>query len=235
MNLIKENWTKKDYQEFVNYLKSLQDTKYKDFSRKLTNSKYQIIGIKIPRLRIIAKEILKGNYKSYLKVLENTYLEETFVEGVLISNLPKEEFLSSLDNFILKIDDWSICDSFCSNLKFIKKDLDFYFNYFQKYLNTNKEFSIRTTLIIYKCYFIQDEYVDKVISHINKITSDDYYVLMGISWLLQEIYLHYPKKVIKILQEKKLNKFVINKTISKICDSYRVSEEQKEQIRQYRI
>lgn len=235
MDLIKENWTKKDYQEFVKYLKSLQDKKYLDFSRKLTNSKYKMIGIKLPSLRAIAKEILKGNYKSYLKVLENTYLEETFIEGVLISKLPKEEFLKKIDNYILKIDDWSICDTFCSNLKFIKKDLDYYFNYFKKYLFTDKEFSIRTTLIIYKCYFIKDDYIDEIISLINNITNDDYYVLMGISWLLQEIYLHYPQKVIKILQEKKLNKFIINKTISKICDSYRVNDEAKKLIRQYRI
>lgn len=235
MELIKEKWTKKDYQEFVKYLKTLQDIKYMKFSRKLTYSKYQIIGIKLPNLREIAKEILKGNFRSYLEVSQNNYLEETFIEGILISKLPKEEFLNVIDNFILKIDDWSICDTFCSNLKFIKKDLDFYFNYFKKYLNTNKEFSIRTTLIIYKCYYIKDKYIDEIIKLITNITSNDYYVLMGISWLLQEIYLHYPKKVIKILQEKKLNKFIINKTISKICDSYRVTKEDKELIKKYRI
>ena len=35
MNLTKENWTKEDYNEFLEYLYSLTDTKFKDFSTKI--------------------------------------------------------------------------------------------------------------------------------------------------------------------------------------------------------
>jgi len=53
-----------NYNAFINYLKSLQDLKYKEFHSKLTFTKYEIIGIRVPLLRKIAKEIINSNYNS---------------------------------------------------------------------------------------------------------------------------------------------------------------------------
>lgn len=57
-------WNKETYKKFAKYLMSLQDTKYRDFSKSLIlNSKYELIGIRTPIMRDIAKSIAKGNVK----------------------------------------------------------------------------------------------------------------------------------------------------------------------------
>ena len=236
MNFNLAEWDELNYQNFQNYLYSIKEDSYKDFSSKLTKTKYKILGIRVPVLRKIAKEICKGNYNSFLKCSLDDTFEEVFIQGLVISNIKDEnEFLKYLANFVLKIDDWSICDSFCNSLKIVNQDLNKYFEYFTKYLSSNKEFKIRVCLIVYLNFYTKKEFVDRIIENILKIKNNDYYVEMAISWLLAEIYLVDKEKVINLLKNKKLTKFVNNKTISKLRDSYRVSKEDKEKLLNWRI
>lgn len=236
MNLNLTQWDELSYQSFKKYLFSIKEDKYKEFSSKLTKTKYPILGIRVPVLRKIAKEIFKGNYNSFLKCSLNDTFEEVFIKGLVISNIKDEnEFFKYIDDFVSKIDDWSICDSFCNSLKIVNQDLNKYFEYFTKYLKSNKEFKIRVCLIVYLNFYTKKEYIDKIIDNILKIKNNYYYVEMAISWLLAEIYLVDKEKVINLLKNKKLNKFVNNKTISKLRDSYRVSKEDKKELLNWRI
>ena len=58
---------------------------------------------------------------------------------------------------------------------------------------------------------------------------------MANSWLISICYIKYPKETYKYLKKNKLDKFTQNKTISKICDSYRITKKQKEEIKKLRI
>ena len=51
---------------------------------------------------------------------------------------------------------------------------------------------------------------------------------MAESWLVCELYVHYPQRVTEFLKRNNLNKFTQNKSISKIRDSYRVTKEEKD-------
>ena len=58
---------------------------------------------------------------------------------------------------------------------------------------------------------------------------------MSISWLLSIAIINYKDKVINLLSSKVLNKFVQNKTISKIQDSYRIDKSLKNYVKQFKI
>ena len=53
MNSIRDNWSKDDYKEFINYLLSLEDINYRDFTKGLIPGKDNIIGIRAPILKKI--------------------------------------------------------------------------------------------------------------------------------------------------------------------------------------
>ena len=62
------NWNNKNYKAFVEYLISQKDDEYREFHKSLVlNSKYEIIGIRVPEMRKIAKEITKTNIEEFLK------------------------------------------------------------------------------------------------------------------------------------------------------------------------
>lgn len=54
-NITIQPWNKENYKEFVKYLISIQDENYKKFHNSLVlNSKYKMIGIRVPIMRDIA-------------------------------------------------------------------------------------------------------------------------------------------------------------------------------------
>lgn len=223
-----------NYDDFINYLKSLQDIEYKKFHQKLTTTKYEIIGIRVPILRSIAKEIIKTNYKKFLNDVGSTYYEEVFIEGLVIASLPEEDLFFYLPTYINKIDNWAICDSFCNSLKFIEKDPDKYFDYFKNYLTSKEEFKIRVGLVVLLNFYVQEKYLKDIFDLIDNIKIDKYYVNMASAWLLAEMYIKYPNETLEYLKRSKVNNFTFNKTISKICDSYRISKEEKERLKKMR-
>ena len=228
-SLVKEKWNAETYQEYVEYLKSLKDEKYKEFHKNLTTTKYEILGIRVPMQRKIAKEISKGDISSFLTCTKNMYYEEVMIKGFVIASIKnKETFLNYIEEYVDLIDNWAICDGFCNSLKLIEKDKEFWFSYFTNYLKSKDEFRLRVGLIVLLSFYVEDTYLEKIFSLLDEIKVDAYYVNMGIAWLLCECFTKYRDITLKYLLKSKINTFTFNKTISKIRDSYRVSLEDKE-------
>ena len=235
MNIEKIKWEQKSYEEFLDYLKSLSDIEYKKFSNNIVNTKLEIIGVRVPILRKIAKNILKTDVEEFFKCVGNHYYEEVFIEGIVLSCCNEGILDKNLIKFIEKIDNWAIVDSFCSNLKVVNKRMDKYWIYFVDLINLNKEFQSRVSIVIMMNYYLIDDYIDRVLKIISSIQSEYYYINMAISWLLSVAVIKYPDKVIELLKSKSLSKFVQNKTISKIQDSYRIDKELKEYVKIFKI
>ena len=235
MNLNKK-WNKEDYNIFIKYLMILQDIKYKEFHSSLViNSKYKMIGVRVPIMRDIAKKISKGDIKSFLNFVGDKYYEEVMLEGLVISHIKDEkEFYNYFKTFINKIDNWAICDSFCSSIKIIEKYEE---KYFKEAINLSlrkEEFISRVGLIMILNHFIKEDNLDIIFDLLNKIKNDKFYVNMAEAWLVCELYTKFPKNTKKFLEDNNLNKFTQNKAISKIHDSYRVSKYEKESLKDLR-
>ena len=234
MDLKKDVWTKKDYEEYITYLKSLKEESYKEFHQKLTTTKYEILGIRVPLQRKIAKEISKGNAISFLEFSKETYYEEVNIEGFVIASLEEKDLLKYLDKFVSKIDNWAICDSFCNSVKVISKDREKYISKIKEMLNSSQEFTVRVGLILLLCFYIEPAYLSTIFSLVDNLKKEEYYINMAAAWLLAECYIKYKNETLQFLKNNHISKFVQNKTISKICDSYRVTKEEKEMLKKLR-
>lgn len=228
-------WNKKNYEEFIKYLKNLNDEKFKNFHKKIVGeTKYKIIGVKTPILKTIAKEIAKGNYLSFIKENKHTYYEETLIHGLILGYLKIEEekLIELLDNFIKYIDNWAICDTTCANLKQFKK-IDII--KIDKYLKSDNPWIVRVGLVLLLNHYINETNLDYIYNVCNNTKIDHYYVKMAVAWLISFCYIKYPESALKYLKKNKLDTFTQNKAISKICDSYRVGKEEKEKLKELKI
>ena len=122
----------------------LSDEKYKKFHSGLCPNTDNIIGVRLPKLREIAKEIAKGDWRYFLATSSNDYYEEGMINGLVIaySKCDVDEKLNYIESFVPKIDNWAICDSFCNSLKFVNKNKEKVWEFIQPYLKSNKEFEI---------------------------------------------------------------------------------------------
>ncbi len=228
-------------EKFREYLFTLQDLKYREFHKKIV-MKYNVIGIRNDIIRDIAKKISKSDYSKYF-TFNHRYYDEIIIHGLLIGYL-KIDFqkkLQLLDEFLPLIDNWGVCDSVCAALKDFKKNQEEGYKYILKLIDSSKPFDVRVGMILLLSHFINNEYIDRIIMIIKnfdyqKFSLDNsYYVNMGISWLISICYIKFPDKTIDLFKTNNLSKFVHNKAISKICDSCRINEKDKENLKKYRI
>ena len=231
MELIKELWDKKDILEFNKYIESIKQEEKIDFTKRIVNTKMEVLGIPIPKLREISKQIAKGNYLSYLDNKNNKYYENTIINVCLINLIKDFEIKKHYLNE-LYIDNWSTCDTLTFKVKNLEEK---YWNLSRKYLKSKDLYKRRLGIRILFSYKNNMEYIDKVFEVIDKFyDEDEYYVNMAIAWLVCELMIYNRNKTLKYLEHHKLNKFTINKAISKCRDSYRVSKEDKELLLNFR-
>lgn len=211
----------------------LQDEEYKKFHSSLCPNVDNIIGVQIPKLRTIAKEIAKENPEEFLNFAQTHYYEEKVLYGLVIgymkADLKTRKYY--LDKFVPIIDSWAVCDCCVSSFKFVNKNKEEMWTYTQKYLKSNKEFELRFAVVILMGYYLTEEYIDKVLEIYNNIKNDAYYVKMAVAWALSFCYIKFPEKTMKLFANNQLDNFTYNKALQKIIESSRVSKEEKDKIR----
>lgn len=227
MELVRNNWNSNDYREFINYLFSIRDTKYRDFHSSL-NVGNEVIGIRTPDIKKMAKEISKGNYTEFLSLIENNYYEEITLYGFIICNIKDLDISRKyLDIFKYKINNWASCDLFCSSYKIVNKYKDYYYKYINDNINSNNMWIRRLCFVLLLDYYVEEDYLSDIFKLCDKYNTSDYYVNMAIAWLISICWNKYRNITLKYILNNSLDDFTFNKTISKIRDSYRVSKEDK--------
>lgn len=233
MNLVRDTWNKKDFEEFNIYLKSLAREEKIGWTKKILNTKYEVYAILSNDIKRIVKEIKKGNYEEFIRL--NTYNthENIMINGYLISYIKDiKKMKQYLDIYESKIDSWAHTDILKFNIKSKEEE---YFNLVEEYINSNEPFKRRTALIILFSFINNDIYIDKIFKTISKLElEENYYVNMAAAWLLCELFIKRQKESIEFLNNNHLNKFIINKMISKCRDSYRIDKKSKEEILKYK-
>lgn len=221
-------WNKEKYQEFVKYLFSLQDRKYRDFHSKLILND-RLIGIRTRLLKKIAKDISKTDYKSFIELNKNEYYEEKMIHGLIIGYINDYgEMIECLNNYFPYIDNWALCDLTCSNLKIFKNNLDNGFKYICKLVKSKNPWVVRVGVVLLLDYYIDKKYLNKIFNICNTIQNNDYYVKMAVAWLLSMCYVKFPNDTIIYLNDNLLDDWTYNKTIQKVRESNRIDKETKQ-------
>lgn len=208
---------------------SLSEKKYKDFSAALVPNCGEMLGVRIPLLRKLAAEIALTDGISALDG-EDIYFEEVMLRGFVIGNLRvnTEEKLRLVTEFVPLINNWSVCDSFCTSLKFTNKNKERVWEFIQPYCVSEKEFYERFGAVMLRGYFIDDEYIDRTLGLLAEIPTEKFYSSMAVAWAVSDCYVKFPEKTEKLILSSIFDNDTHNRAIRKICDSYRVQKSDKE-------
>lgn len=222
-------------QEIKQKIFELSDEKYKEFHGGLCPETENIIGVRVPILRNYAKELFKEkDWKETLKQIDNKYYEEIMLQGMLIGQAKNEDIniiLKYVEEYVPKIDNWAICDTFCAGLKITKKYKKEMWDFLQKYLRSDKEFEIRFAVVMILDYYIDEEYLQNNFEIFNKIKHEGYYVKMAVAWAISICLIKFYDESVQYLKLCKLDNWTYNKAIQKAIESYRISDEKKEFLR----
>ena len=208
------------------------DASYKEFSSKLIPNidKDKILGLRAPMARKIAKTfVFTTSGEEFISSLPHNYHDENIVHAYMLGLLKcsNEEMRGYLTAFLPYVDNWAVCDSLCASIKTFFKDLDLAYPFLIECINSKRTYFIRFGLVCLLDYYINDEYIDKLVSIVKEIKSNEYYVNMALSWLVSVMLVKQYEKTISVLLDSSLDSWVHNKSIQKACESYRITNEQK--------
>lgn len=214
-------------------LESIAEADYKEFSASLIPGVTNMLGIRIPILRNMAKKLAKEDWKSCMGWEDTLYFEETMLQGLVLgyTKAPVEEILEYTKGFIPKINNWSVNDSFCSTFKIAKKEPKKVWDFLMTYKDSNKEYELRVVAVMLLFHFLTDEYIDEVLTVLGELRNVGYYTSMAVAWAYATAWAKYPEKTKNYLLEHPIDKETYRRTLRKCLESYRISDGDKLWIR----
>lgn len=236
----------KALEELREEILKLADEDYRQFQQKLLPEVKNFAGVRLPALRKLAKQIAGEGAQDFLDIAlernrEEELFEEIMLQGMVIGYWKKELpiIFSYTDRFLEKIDNWSVCDSFCSGLKCVKANQEEAFQWIIAHLHSDREFEVRFGVVMLLNYYITDDYIERLFPVFDYIgssafTCDGYYVKMAVAWAVSVCYMHYRNLTEDFLKNNRLDDFTFHKSLQKITESHRVAAEDKERIRKMR-
>lgn len=219
--------------EIKQELIQMSDSKYKSFHSNLCPGINNILGIRVPVLREYAKKLIKKySFEELINNIDDEYYEEIMLQGMLIGLNSKENFnviKKYIEDYIPKIDNWAICDTFCAGLKIVNQNKENMWGFIKQYLDSDQEFYLRFAIVIILDYYIEEKYLEEIFRIFNNIQSEYYYVKMAIAWAISICLIKYYDKTINYLKNNsKIDKWTYNKSLQKAIESYRITKDQKE-------
>ena len=218
------------------HLSDLQDLKYKDFHTKLipTVNPDTVIGVRAPALKAYAKELKNTDVSAFLADLPHKYYDENNLHGLLIMSIKDyNEALAAIKNFLPYVDNWATCDllrpvSFKKHRAELLEEI-------KLWLRSEHTYTIRFAMEMLMTHYLDEDFKPEYLEWLAEIRSQEYYVNMMLAWYYATALAKQWEATLPYIENRRLDKWVHNKTIQKAIESFRVTDEHKAYLRTLRI
>ena len=215
--------------EIQERLFALQDPAYRDFTAPLLPNlpRETIIGVRTPALRRLAKELKQeGKAGEFLRLLPHAYFEENGLHAALLC-LEKdfERCLEELERFLPFIDNWATCDGL--NPDCFKKHHGELIKRVPAWLASTHTYTIRFGVGVLMNHFLDGDFRPEYLDWVAAIRSEEYYVNMMRAWYFATALAKQYEAAYPFLLQRRLDRWTHNKAIQKAVESYRITPEQK--------
>ena len=222
---------------FTKQLFSLQDIAYGDFQAKLmpTIDRKSIIGVRTPAIRKLAKQVAKtDDARAFISQLPHRYYEENNLHAFIIEQSRDfNEALRLTNQFLLYIDNWATCDSFTP--KVFGKHPDELLTAIGGWIESSHTYTVRYAIRMLMAIFLDERFKPEYAQMVAAVKSDEYYIKMMIAWYFATALAKQYDTIIGFISNRSLDPWTHNKAIQKAIESYRISNEQKEELRKLKV
>lgn len=230
-------FTQPDYNALLARLQALGEEQYRCFNEGLIpGQKNATLGVRIPLLRGIAKELCRGDWRAFLDcgAVQNSPVYEMVLLAGLVTagaTCPATEKMAHTATYIPRVKDWATNDVVCATYRIAPADKAAWRKFLTPYLTCGQEFGERFALILLMDQFLTNEQeADFVLNACAMARCPAYYTRMAVAWTLCTAFCKYRDKTLAFLQSEagqKLDARTFNKAIQKCRESFRVSAADK--------
>ncbi len=220
-------------QQITEMLTSNKDAAYAEFISSLapTLPKDCFIGVRVPALRLVAKQVKSsGLTDGFLAELPHKYYEENLLHSILLCETKDyTRCLSLVTEFLPYVDNWAVCDTL--RPKVFAKHKSELLPIVKGWIKSDAAYTCRFGLDMLMTYYLDAEFTPDMLSLAAAVNSDEYYVKMMVAWFFATALAKQWNAAIPYITERKLPDWTHKKTIQKAIESYRITDEQKAYLR----
>lgn len=194
-----------------------------------------IHGIKTPLLRQYALELAsRPDMDDFLEAVPHTFFEEKQLHAFILSGM--KDFANCterVDAFLPFVDNWATCDQL-SPRAFRRKPSEL-LPWIDRWLNSEHEYAVRFGIRMLMDYFLNERFQPRFLEKVAAIEREEYYIKMMQAWYFATALTKQWDATLPLIESRKLDLWVHNKSIQKAIESRRITVSQKDYLRTLRL
>ena len=204
---------------------------YAAFNQRIVNTKMPVIGVRVPDLRRLARELapdMSAADISKLLTVQNESFEYVLLCGLLITHarLDDQTAIDLTKQYLPLVDSWAHIDVFVEKKRRFASEV--WWNFALECLQSEAEFTVRYGVVSLMTNFLDELHIDQVFAVLRKVTSDGYYVKMALAWLYATAAVHFFELTLAELENEHIDAWTRNKAYQKMRESRRFTPRQQQ-------
>ena len=213
-------------------LEAKADSSYRKFQSKLlpTLAPAQIIGVRTPALRAMAKAMKKlPDASYYLDIRTHNSFDEMQLHSFLLNE--EKDYataLAQVDSFLPTVDNWATCDQLSPKAFRNKPQLR---QECYRWIKSEHPYTVRFGIEMLMSHYLDAQFDPVDLEKVAAVRSEEYYVNMMVAWYFATAMAKQEAAVLPYFEQRRLPEWVHRKAIQKSIESNRISDEMKTYLR----
>ena len=204
---------------------------YAAFNKRIVNTKMPVIGVRVPDLRRLARELAPGMSAadiSELLTAQNESFDYVLLCGLLITHarLDDQMAIDLTKQYLPHVDSWAHIDIFVEKKRRFAGEM--WQDFALECLRSEAEFTVRYGIVSLMTNFLDEVHIDQVFAALRGIKHDGYYVKMALAWLYATAAVHFFELTLAELENGHIDAWTRNKAYQKMRESRRFTPEEQE-------
>ena len=203
---------------------------YAAFNQRIVNTKMPVVGVRVPDLRRLARELapnMSAADISKLLTAKNRSFDYVLLCGLLITHarLDDQAAIDLTKQYLPCVDSWAHIDIFIEKKRRFAGEV--WWDFALECLQNEDEFAVRYGVISLMTNFLDKAHIDQVFAVLRNVKHDGYYVKMALAWLYATVAVHFFELTLAELENKHIDTWTRNKAYQKMRESRRFTPEQQ--------
>ena len=204
---------------------------YATFNRRIVNTKMPVIGVRVPDLRRLARELapdMSAADISELLTAQNESFDYVLLCGLLITHvrIDDQTAINLTKQYLPHVDSWAHIDVFVEKKRRFASEV--WWNFALECLQSEAEFTVRYGVVSLMTNFLDEAHIDQVFAALRNVTHDGYYVEMALAWLYATAAVNFFEKTLAELENRQIDAWTRNKAYQKMRESRRFTPRQQQ-------
>lgn len=206
---------------------------YAEFNQRIVNTKMPVVGVRVPDLRRLARELapdMSAADISELLTVQDESFDYVLLCGLLITHtrLDDQTAIDLTKQYLPQVDSWAHIDVFIEKKRRFAGEL--WWNFALESLQSEAELTVRYGVISLMTNFLDEAHIDQVFAALRDIKHDGYYVKMALAWLYATAAVQFFELTLAELENGHADVWTRNKAYQKMRESRRFTPEQQDVI-----